>query len=87
MTSELTDPRLKRLRMRAWHRGTREMDLILGGFVEHSATRLSEEEVLALEKLMAENDNELYRWVSGAEAYPAEHSKIIKQIQEFHRIS
>ncbi|MEM9043445.1 MAG: succinate dehydrogenase assembly factor 2 [Pseudomonadota bacterium] len=87
MTPVLTDPRLKRLRMRAWHRGTKEMDLILGGFVDSQAASLSEANLLALEKLMAENDNDLYLWVSGAQEKPIQHTEIIEQIQRFHEIS
>ncbi|MEM1277748.1 MAG: succinate dehydrogenase assembly factor 2 [Pseudomonadota bacterium] len=87
MTPQLTDPRLKRLRMRAWHRGTKEMDLILGAFVDAEATKLTDPELLALEKLMAENDNDLYLWVSGAQGGPIEHAEIIQRIQSFHEIS
>ncbi|MDB4249433.1 succinate dehydrogenase assembly factor 2, partial [Amylibacter sp.] len=37
--------RLKRLRMRSWHRGIKEMDLILGGFADNEMSKLSIEEL------------------------------------------
>lgn len=72
--------RLKRLRMRAWHRGTKEMDLILGGFVDRHAETLADGELDALEALMEEPDQDLYRWVSGAEAVPARHRPMVERI-------
>lgn len=72
--------RLKRLRMRAWHRGTKEMDLVLGGFVDRHAEALSEADLDALETLMEEPDQDLYRWVSGAEPAPPHHRPLIARI-------
>jgi len=57
--------RLKRLRMRAWRRGMKEMDIILGGFVDTEGPSLSDARLDALETLMNRQDQQLFRWVSG----------------------
>ncbi len=59
--------RLKRLRMRAWRRGMKEMDLILGGFVDAHGASLDDEELTALELLMNRQDQQLFLWVTGAQ--------------------
>jgi antitoxin CptB len=62
--------RRRRLRYRAWHRGTREMDLMLGPFADACAQSLSEHELGRLERLMEEEDPDLLRWVMGQELPP-----------------
>ncbi|MEL6677114.1 MAG: succinate dehydrogenase assembly factor 2 [Pseudomonadota bacterium] len=78
--SETREHRLKRLRIRAWRRGTKEMDLILGGFADAHLAALSDGELDALEALMAENDQELYTWMSGQIAPPEEHRAMVERI-------
>ncbi len=56
--------RLKRAKMRAWRRGMREMDLILGGFIDNHGASLSPEQLDAFELLLARRDQDLYDWVS-----------------------
>ncbi|MFC3705756.1 succinate dehydrogenase assembly factor 2 [Devosia honganensis] len=63
--------RRKRLRYRAWHRGTREMDLILGPFADAHVEAYGAAELDRLEKLMDEEDPPLLRWVMGQEEPPA----------------
>lgn len=63
--------RRRRLRYRAWHRGTREMDMLLGPFVDAHADALSGEELQRLEGLMEEPDPQLLKWAMGQEAPPA----------------
>src|SRR5690606_9064378 len=62
--------RRKRLRYRAWHRGTKEMDLILGPFADANLERLDTEGLDRLEKLMNEEDPPLLKWVMGQETPP-----------------
>lgn len=64
--------RRKRLRYRAWHRGTKEMDLILGPFADARAQAMDEAELDRLEALMDEEDPPLLKWVMGQED-PPEH--------------
>lgn len=64
------DAALRRLRMRAWRRGTREMDLILGPFADEGLERLSDADRARFEALLEENDHDLYRWIAGRIAGP-----------------
>lgn len=64
--------RRKRLRYRAWHRGTKEMDLILGPFADAHAEAMDHVQLDRLEALMDEEDPPLLTWVMGQEA-PPEH--------------
>lgn len=65
------DDRRKRLLFRCWHRGTREMDLILGRFADAEIGHLSEPELTELETLLEVNDPDLYAAVTGDKVLPA----------------
>jgi len=54
------DDRRKRLLFRCWHRGTKEMDFILGRFADAHIADLSEDEVADLERLIELADPDLY---------------------------
>lgn len=64
MTGETPQIRLRRLRMRSWRRGMKEMDLILGHFSDDELAGLSGAELDAYEALLSENDQDLYLWVT-----------------------
>jgi antitoxin CptB len=64
--------RRKRLRYRAWHRGIREMDLILGPYADAHIEALSKAELDRLETLMDEQDADLLIWILGQETPPAD---------------
>ena len=64
--------RRRRLRYRAWHRGTKEMDLVLGPFADAHVERYGPPELDRLEALMNEEDTDLLKWVMGQEAVPPE---------------
>lgn len=66
-SSDGLDDRRKRLLFRCWHRGTREMDLILGGFADANIAALSDTEMADLESLMELPDPDLYAAFSGAQ--------------------
>lgn len=77
--------RKRRLRFRAWHRGTREMDLILGRFADASLAGLNEGEVGVLEALMEMPDPDLYNWIIGTKPTPDEFdTPLLQQIRAFH---
>lgn len=63
--SEDHDTRLKRLRMRSWRRGTKEMDLILGPYADDRLATMAGADLDLYEALLEENDQDLYPWVSG----------------------
>jgi antitoxin CptB len=64
------DPRLKRLRFRAWHRGTREADLLIGGFFDAHSAGWSAEEMAWFETLLEEQDVDIMAWAIGAAPPP-----------------
>src|SRR3982074_3752554 len=64
-SSDGLDDRRKRLLFRCWHRGTREMDLILGRFADAAIAGLTEDELAQLEHLIEVPDPDLYAAVSG----------------------
>ncbi len=58
------DTVVKRLRMRAWRRGTKEMDLILGPFADTVLPELDDQTRAQFEALLEENDHDLYQWLT-----------------------
>ena len=72
--------RLKRLRIRSWRRGIKEMDLILGGWSDRHLTALTPGELDVYDALLSENDHDLYQWVSGQAAAPARFAPLLARI-------
>lgn len=64
------DARLKRLRFRAWHRGTREADLLIGGFFDAHGAGWSDAEIAWFEALLEEQDVDIMAWAIGTAAPP-----------------
>jgi len=71
MTLEELDNWRKRLIFRSWHRGTREMDLIMGSFADKNVSGFTESELTAYETLLETPDPDLYNWIAGVETPPA----------------
>lgn len=67
------DDRLKKLKFRAWRRGFREIDLILGAFADANLSKLSESELQAFERLLDAPDQDVYAWITEAAPAPPEH--------------
>lgn len=65
------DARLKKLKFRAWRRGFREADLILGPFADQHVASFSEAELDAFEDILEQPDQDLYAWILGREPTPA----------------
>lgn len=64
------DTRLKRLRFRAWHRGTREADLLVGGFFDACSAGWNSVELEWFEALLEEQDVDIIMWAMGTAAPP-----------------
>lgn len=79
--------RLGRITFRAWRRGFREADLVLGPFVDQVGPTLDESELDSLEALLAEDDDHrLYAWIIGSEPTPAEHdTAVMAKVRAFMR--
>jgi antitoxin CptB len=66
------DERRKRLLFRCWHRGTREMDLILGRFADAEIGNLTDDELTQLERLIEVPDPDLYAAITGDKVLAAD---------------
>ena len=62
--------RRRRARFRSWHRGMREVDLILGNFADREMVGLDEPQVAEFERLLDIPDAELLRWITGEAPVP-----------------
>ena len=62
--------RLKRLRFRAWHRGTKEADLLIGGFFDAHSAGWDEAELDWFETLIEEQDVDIMGWAIGSIVAP-----------------
>ena len=78
--SETRADRLKRLKMRSWRRGTKEMDLILGNWADARLGPLDEARLDLYDSLLSESDTDLYQWVTGAAAAPGRFAALIGEI-------
>lgn len=74
----------KRLRLRSWRRGMREMDLLLGPFADEALAAMGEAELADYAALLEVDDPELYRWIvaasAGAEAAPPRFAPLVARI-------
>jgi antitoxin CptB len=84
-TSEELDPRRRRIVYRAWHRGFREMDLIMGSFCDAVIVDLPDSDLGDFEQLIDALDHDLYSWITGAELAPPQYdTKLFRQLRDFH---
>lgn len=83
--AETPEARLKRMRMRSWRRGTKEMDLILGPWADAKLATMDAATLALYDQLLEENDQDLYPWVSGALPCPTEYSELLGTIADFAR--
>jgi antitoxin CptB len=74
------DTRRKKAYFNSWHRGTREMDLLIGGFADAYLARLTEPQLERYETLLQLPDTDLYNWITGRAAPPAEIDSDILQL-------
>jgi antitoxin CptB len=80
----MDEARVKRLRFRAWRRGFREADLILGPFADSHARSLTESELEAFERLLDRPDHDVYGWiVMGGEAPTGDEAALVLRIRAF----
>ena len=79
-SGEGLDARRRKLRFRSWHRGIREMDLILGGFADQRIAALTDAELDQYERLLDIQDADLLSWVTGEKPIPEAHAAILSRI-------
>ena len=83
-SSDGLDDRRKRLLFRCWHRGTREMDLILGRFADAEIAGLTDEELDQFERLIEVPEPDLYAALASGAPLPAhDGSSLFRRIKAF----
>jgi antitoxin CptB len=83
-SSEGLEPRRAKLLFRSWHRGMREMDLILGSFADAEIATLTDAELDQYERLLDITDTEFLPWITGERAVPANlDSPLLQKILAF----
>ena len=70
MNADTLDERRRKLKFRAWRRGFREMDLLMGSFADAHLAGLSDDDLSEFERLLSTPDWEVYAWLSGQKAVP-----------------
>lgn len=86
ISSEGLDPRRRRLLFRSWHRGIREMDLVLGKFADAHIATLTDAELDEYERWLEEPDQKMFSWVNGAEPVPADFATpLFARLRDFHK--
>jgi antitoxin CptB len=79
------DARRRRLLFRSWHRGIREMDLIMGGFADAFIQRLNGRDLDDYERLIEVPDPELWEWIIGEGPVPAAYDcDVLRDLRAFH---
>ncbi|MFU0505588.1 FAD assembly factor SdhE [Pseudaminobacter sp. NGMCC 1.201702] len=76
-SSDGLDARRRKLLFRSWHRGMREMDLILGGFADRTIDELSDAELDEYEAVLELQDADLLTWITGEQPVPPVHDTAI----------
>jgi antitoxin CptB len=81
------DDRRKRLLFRCWHRGTREMDLILGRFADAEIAAMRDDELAELERLIEVPDPDLYAALTGEQPLAPEYAgPLFDRIKAFRAV-
>jgi antitoxin CptB len=79
------DARRRRIKVRAWRRGMREVDLILGGFADAHLAELSETEIGEFERLLDAQERDVFSWISGELEVPADvDTQFFRRVKAFH---
>ena len=82
------ETRIKRLRFRAWHRGTQEADLLIGGFFDRYVESWNAAQIEWFERLMQEQDVDIMAWAIGTLPVPVEwQGEMMTQLQRLDYIA
>ena len=72
----------KKLSIRSWRRGTKELDLILGRFSDENITKLEISELDLYEQLLSNEDHLIYNWLFEKEESPKIFKILVEKIKE-----
>ena len=86
-TSADLDVRRRRVLFRAWHRGTREMDVLMGRFADAQIGTMSEVDLAEFERLIEASDRDLFRWLTGEDEVPPHYdTALFRRLRAFHDV-
>src|SRR5467141_775735 len=86
LSSDGLDVRRRKLLFRAWHRGMRELDLIMGRFADAAIAQLTDAELAQFERLIEVPDRDVLAWVTGEIDVPATHdTPLFHRLRDFNR--
>lgn len=77
----------KRLTFRAWHRGTREMDLLIGSFAEKYIHGFDADDLAIFEEILINNDPDVYDWITGRTPAPSSLASRVLELLLAHRFA
>ena len=83
--AEAAEARLKRMAMRSWRRGTKEMDLVLGPYADAHLAAMTAPDLALYDVLLEESDQDLLPWVLGQRPAPPVLAALIADIARFAR--
>ena len=76
----------KRLIFRSWHRGTREIDLMLGGFADAHIPQFDAAQLAAYDRFLVNSDPDIFNWITGQEPVPpSEDNAVVTLMLKFFK--
>lgn len=88
MSTSDHDARLRKLSFRAWRRGFKEADIILGNFADDHLSILSADELDVFERLLEVPDQDLYGWIIERDPTPPEwQGEIMNKLNDYYKIA
>lgn len=84
--TESDEDKRKRLKFRSWHRGTRELDLIMGTFADRTLDGLAGAELDLYDEILTHPDPDLYNWITAVEPVPANFMNPVMEKLLRHRV-
>jgi len=82
---ETQEARIKRMAMRSWRRGIKEMDLILGPYADAHLAGMDTASLDVYDALLEENDQDLLAMILGQQDAPAQYGNLLAEIGQFAR--
>ncbi|TVR09739.1 MAG: succinate dehydrogenase assembly factor 2 family protein [Salinarimonadaceae bacterium] len=85
-TSADLDVRRRRILFRSWHRGMREMDLLMGQFADATISELTDSELDDFELLIEAPDRDIFSWMTGEAETPSNYdTPVFRRLKAFHQ--
>ncbi|MDG2474441.1 MAG: succinate dehydrogenase assembly factor 2 [Paracoccaceae bacterium] len=80
---DILEKKKKRLKIQSWRRGMKEMDLILGNFIDRYIFLLTRDELDCYEQLLQHDDQMIFTWIMNTHEAPREFTFLLKKISDF----